>query len=44
MFVLCVGRPPTPEEAMEVSGYAAKHGLANACRLVWNLNEFVFVG
>ena len=23
--------------------YAEKHGLSNACRLMWNLNEFVFV-
>ena len=23
--------------------YARKHGLANACRLLWNANEFVFI-
>ena len=25
------------------AGYAARHGLANACRLILNSNEFVFI-
>jgi hypothetical protein len=42
-YRLILGRPPTPKEAHLVGAYAAKHGLANACRLLLNSNEFVFV-
>jgi hypothetical protein len=40
---LALGRPPTEEELQALSAYAAKHGLANACRVILNTNEFVFV-
>ncbi|NBV23416.1 MAG: DUF1553 domain-containing protein [Proteobacteria bacterium] len=38
-----LGRPPTPEERTALTGYARQHGLANACRVLFNLNEFTFV-
>jgi hypothetical protein len=42
-FRLSLGRAPRPEEVKELSVYAAQFGLPNACRLLFNLNEFVFV-
>ena len=42
-YVLALGRPPRPEERDALAAYAARHGLANACRLLFNTNEFVFV-
>jgi Protein of unknown function (DUF1553)/Protein of unknown function (DUF1549)/Planctomycete cytochrome C len=38
-----LGREPLGEERDALAAYAAKHGLAHACRLLWNTNEFVFV-
>jgi hypothetical protein len=38
-----LGRDPTEKEARRVAEYAEKHGLANACRVVLNSNEFLFV-
>jgi Protein of unknown function (DUF1549)/Protein of unknown function (DUF1553)/Planctomycete cytochrome C len=40
-MTLC--RPPTDEETEALAAYADKHGLANACRVLFNCNEFVFV-
>ncbi len=40
-LILC--RPPTETESRDLSEYASKHGLANACRLLLNSNEFLFV-
>jgi mono/diheme cytochrome c family protein len=42
-YRLAFGRAPTPGEREAVAGYAAKHGLANACLLLFNANEFVFI-
>ncbi|MDP7584297.1 MAG: DUF1553 domain-containing protein [Verrucomicrobiota bacterium] len=42
-FFRATGRPATPEETSDLVAYAAKHGLPNACRLLFNLNEFSFV-
>jgi hypothetical protein len=42
-FRLALGRTPTQEEQRAFTAYAAKHGLENCCRLLLNLNEFVFV-
>jgi hypothetical protein len=36
-------RKPTEAEAKAVSAYAAKHGLSNACRVLLNSNEFMFL-
>jgi hypothetical protein len=38
-----LGRPPTPAEKNEFTAHARQHGLANACRVLFNLNEFAFV-
>ncbi|HZW30647.1 MAG TPA: DUF1549 and DUF1553 domain-containing protein, partial [Isosphaeraceae bacterium] len=42
-YWLVLGRPPTAREAVAVAAYAAKHGMANACRLLLNTNEFMFI-
>jgi len=42
-FFRITGRQPSTEETSELVAYAGKHGLANACRLMLNLNEFSFV-
>jgi hypothetical protein len=42
-YQLALGRLPTNLERAALSGYARRHGLANACRLLLNANEFVFV-
>ena len=42
-FRLAFGRPPSADENQAVTTYAARHGLANACRLLLNANEFLFV-
>ena len=38
-----LGRPPTAAERDMLVAYATRHGLANCCRLMLNLNEFAFV-
>jgi hypothetical protein len=40
---LALGRKPTEYEHRELVAYADKHGLENLCRVLFNLNEFVFV-
>jgi hypothetical protein len=40
-LVLC--RPSTEVERLEFGAYSAKHGLANTCRMLFNLNEFMFI-
>jgi hypothetical protein len=40
---LIAARKPNPAEHAELVGYAEAHGLANLCRVLFNLNEFVFV-
>jgi mono/diheme cytochrome c family protein len=42
-FVLALGRPPRPEERDSLASYADRYGLAQACRLLFNINEFMFV-
>ncbi|HJT33125.1 MAG TPA: DUF1553 domain-containing protein, partial [Pirellulales bacterium] len=43
MYQLALGRDPTEQESTAVAEYASRHGLANACRLILNSNEFMFV-
>jgi hypothetical protein len=43
LYQLVLLRPPTEAEKQRLLQYAQKHGLANACRLLLNSNEFVFV-
>lgn len=38
-----LGRAATPDESAALLKVAQKHGLPNACRLIFNTNEFVFV-
>jgi hypothetical protein len=40
---VALGRDPTPKERDAVAAYAKEYGLTNACRVILNLNEFVFV-
>jgi hypothetical protein len=40
---LALGRPATTEERELLIGLADRRGLDNVCRLIFNLNEFVFV-
>ena len=42
-FRLALARSPNDNELRLLMAYAKEHGLANACRLILNLNEFVFV-
>ena len=42
-FFRAVGRQPTAAESADLTTFADKHNLANACRLLFNLNEFSFV-
>jgi hypothetical protein len=42
-YRLAFARMPGVEEKLALVGYSRKHGLANACRLLFNANEFVFV-
>jgi hypothetical protein len=42
-FRLALSRPPTEPERKTLVAYAEEHGLPNTCRLILNLNEFVFV-
>jgi len=43
LYRLALVREPSDLERDALAAYAARHGLANACRLLWNTNEFVFV-
>jgi mono/diheme cytochrome c family protein len=40
---LAFGRAPTEVESQKFSAFARRYGLANFCRLLFNLNEFTFV-
>jgi mono/diheme cytochrome c family protein len=42
-FRLALGRGPADAERDLLVGYVCAHGLANGCRVVLNLNEFLFV-
>ncbi len=42
-FSLALSRAPSAGELADLCDYRRKNGLANACRLLFNLNEFNFV-
>ena len=42
-FRLALGREPDHSEVDSLAAYASKHTLADACRVLFNTNEFVFV-
>lgn len=37
------GQSPTDSDVMDLVAFAREHGLANTCRVLLNLNEFLFV-
>jgi mono/diheme cytochrome c family protein len=43
MYRLILGRAPTSKESQAVGAYVSRFGLANACRVLLNSNEFVFL-
>jgi Protein of unknown function (DUF1553)/Protein of unknown function (DUF1549)/Planctomycete cytochrome C len=42
-YRLALGRAPGDSEREALAAYAARHGLAHACRVLFNTNEFVFI-
>jgi hypothetical protein len=42
-YEVTLGRASRRDEAKELIAYAKQHGLANACRILLNSNEFMFV-
>jgi len=40
---LVTGRKATGEEVAGLSAYATEHGLANLCRVLFNLSEFTYL-
>ncbi len=42
-FRLILQRAPRPDEAVAFTAYAQKHGLANACQIIINSNEFLYL-
>ena len=42
-YALALARRPTSDERSALTAYADKHGLANACLLLFNMNEFHFI-
>lgn len=43
MYELVLNRPPTAQELQSITQHATHFGLANACRVLLNCNEFLFV-
>jgi hypothetical protein len=43
LYQLALCRPPRDTELAAVAAYAEKYGMANACRFLFNANEFVFI-
>ncbi|HUG91249.1 MAG TPA: DUF1553 domain-containing protein [Planctomycetaceae bacterium] len=43
LYELVLHRPPSADERQAFVDYATAHGLANACRMLLNSNEFMFV-
>jgi len=42
-YELALGRLPSRSERKSLKIYATEHGMANACRIILNSNEFIFV-
>jgi hypothetical protein len=42
-YQLALSRPPSELERRELTEIAERHGMGNVCRLIFNLNEFMFV-
>lgn len=42
-LLLALGRHPSPQESEKLTRFAAEQGLPAVCRLIFNLNEFLFI-
>jgi hypothetical protein len=42
-FSRMIGRLPTTQEQSELEQYAREHDLENLCRILFNLNEFIYL-
>jgi hypothetical protein len=42
-YQLALNRDPNKQELSAMVNYTKKHGLPNTCRLILNLNEFMFI-
>lgn len=42
-FRLAIGRAPHDEEEADLVAYAQRFGMSNVCRVILNLNEFLFI-
>jgi uncharacterized protein DUF1553/uncharacterized protein DUF1549/F5/8 type C domain-containing protein len=42
-YRFALSRPPTVDESKKLVAFGQKHGLTNACRVILNSNEFMFV-
>jgi hypothetical protein len=42
-FQLALCRKPTTQELNQLTAYAQQYGLPSACRLIFNMSEFVFI-
>ncbi|MEP6662992.1 MAG: DUF1549 and DUF1553 domain-containing protein, partial [Verrucomicrobiota bacterium] len=43
IYRLVLERAPTTDEMKDLKNYATEYGMANACRIILNSNEFIFV-
>ncbi|MDB6056265.1 MAG: Protein of unknown function (DUF1553)/Protein of unknown function (DUF1549)/Planctomycete [Verrucomicrobiales bacterium] len=43
LYQLALNREPSRAELKELTGFAEKEGMASACRVILNSNEFIFV-
>jgi mono/diheme cytochrome c family protein len=42
-YRLATGRSATQQEKAQLTAFVQQHGLANTCRVIFNLNEFTFI-
>ncbi|MCP4507810.1 MAG: DUF1553 domain-containing protein, partial [Fuerstiella sp.] len=42
-FTLVTGRAPLAAEQKQLKEYAEEHGMANLCRVLFNVSEFIFL-
>ncbi|MEM7234079.1 MAG: DUF1553 domain-containing protein, partial [Planctomycetota bacterium] len=42
-FTIAIGRSPTSQELHRLRGLSSEYGLEQVCRVLWNVNEFLFM-
>jgi hypothetical protein len=42
-FLICLGREASPRELAALQSHARQHGLASACLVLMNMNEFLYI-